>query len=60
MGSPHRGVNAVCDKCEEIDERITRYHRLMRQITDQQFVERTKAMIAELEAHKKALHPEQE
>jgi hypothetical protein len=50
----------MCDKCDELDKKIEHYRRLTRQITDQQFNERAIELIAELEANKKALHPEQE
>jgi hypothetical protein len=50
----------MCDKCVEIDKKIEHYRRLASQITDQQFIERALALIAELEGNKKALHPEQE
>lgn len=49
----------MCDKCKEIDERIEHYRRMMGHITDQQFNDRAKKLIAELEGNKKALHPEQ-
>jgi hypothetical protein len=50
----------MCDKCAEIDERIARYRRINEQIMDQQFNDRAKALIAQLEQEKAALHPEGE
>jgi hypothetical protein len=50
----------MCERCEEIDAKIAHYRRIMGHITDQQFNDRATELIAELEAHKKALHPEQE
>lgn len=55
--SPHRGENAVCDKCKEIDEKIEHYRLIVRQILDQEFNDRARALIANLEAEKAALHP---
>ena len=49
----------MCEKCKEIDERIAHYLRIMKHITDQQFSDRAKALIAKLELEKAALHPEQ-
>jgi hypothetical protein len=48
----------MCDKCVEINERIARYRRINEQIMDQQFNDRTKALIAELELEKAGFHPE--
>ena len=50
----------MCDKSDELDKKIEHYRRLASQITDQQFVERARALIAELEAEKAALHAEHE
>jgi hypothetical protein len=50
----------MCEKCVEIDDRIARYRRINEQIMDQQFNDRTKALIAELEREKAALHPDSE
>lgn len=49
----------MCEKCIEIDKNIERYRRIQRTIADQVTVDRTKELIAELEAQKAALHPEQ-
>ncbi len=49
----------MCDKCEEIDKTIERYRRIKERILDQMFVDRAKELIAELEAGKAALHPNQ-
>jgi hypothetical protein len=49
----------MCEKCEEIDKTIARYQRILLSIGDQVTVDRTKELIAELEAQKAALHPEQ-
>lgn len=48
----------MCEKCEEIDKTIARYQRILLLIGDQVTVDRTKELIADLEARKAALHPE--
>lgn len=49
----------MCDKCIEIDMKIERYQRILHAIGDQITIDRTKELIAALEAQKAALHPEQ-
>ena len=48
----------MCEKCVEIDKAIDRYRNIQRSIGDQVTVDRTKELIADLEAQKVALHPE--
>ena len=48
----------MCEKCVEIDKTIERYRQIERSIMDQLTVDRTKELIADLEAQKAALHPE--
>jgi hypothetical protein len=50
----------MCDKCVELDKRIERYRRILLSIGDQVTVDRTKELIADLQAQKASLHPEQE
>ena len=50
----------MCDKCIDIDKAIERFRQVQRTILDQRTVDRAKEMVAELEAKKDALHPEQE
>jgi beta-phosphoglucomutase-like phosphatase (HAD superfamily) len=50
----------MCDKCVEIDEKIRRYQNILRSITDQPTIEGAKRLIAELQAQKAVLHPQQE
>jgi len=57
---PYRREMPMCEKCQKIDETIDRYRRLAGQVTDQEFIERTQGLIAELQARKSALHPEQQ
>jgi hypothetical protein len=49
----------MCDKCDEIDKTIERYRRIQQRILDQQLADGAQKLIAELEADKAALHPEQ-
>jgi hypothetical protein len=48
----------MCDACDELDEKIEHYKKVRSAMTDQLTIERIKALIAELEAQKAALHPE--
>jgi hypothetical protein len=49
----------MCDKCTEIDKQIEHYQKIAFSLNDQLTIDRIKAAIAELEAQKAALHPEQ-
>ena len=49
----------MCEECKPIDERIERYRRLAKGINDPQTIDVIARMVAELEAQKKALHPEE-
>jgi len=49
----------MCEKCVEIDERIERYRRVLLSIGDQVTVDRARELIADLEAQKIVLHPDQ-
>lgn len=49
----------MCDKCAELDETLRRYRRISDSINDQLTIDRIKVVIADLEAQKVALHPEQ-
>jgi hypothetical protein len=48
----------MCEKCDEIDRTIERYRQIQRSILDQVTVDRTKELIAELQARKAEFHPE--
>jgi hypothetical protein len=52
------GANAVCDKCNEIDDKIERYRRFAQAVPNPEFVDRLNALIKDLEQEKAALHPE--
>ncbi len=49
----------MCDKCVEVDKKIEHYQRMLLSIGDQITVERLEALIADLQAQKATLHPEQ-
>jgi hypothetical protein len=60
MGHPRANAgNAMCDKCIEFDKRIDHYRRLVFGVQDQMMQEGAAKLIAELEAKKADLHPEQ-
>ena len=50
----------MCDKCDEIDEKIERYLRFAHAVPDQDFVDRLNALIKDLESEKAALHPKEQ
>jgi hypothetical protein len=54
------GNSGMCDKCVEIDEKIRRYQNILRSITDPPTVDGAKRLIADLQAQKTVLHPQQE
>ena len=49
----------MCDACDELDEKIEHYKKVMAAMTDQLTIEGITALIAELQAQKAALHPKQ-
>jgi hypothetical protein len=51
--------SSMCEKCIEIDKRIARLKAIAAQMLDQATVAAAGQLIAEMEDHKKALHPEQ-
>jgi hypothetical protein len=48
----------MCEKCVEIDSRITRLKGLANRILDQQMLDGMDKLVSELEAQKMELHPE--
>jgi hypothetical protein len=50
----------MCEKCVELDERIERFSRISRGITDQRTVDTIRSLIEKLRAGKAALHSEAE
>ena len=49
----------MCDKCARLDKKIEHYQKLFLGIDDQLTIDRIKSLIADLQAQKAALHPEQ-
>ncbi len=49
----------MCGKCAELDKKIDHYRQMVLSIGDQVTVERIEALIADLQAQKATLHPEQ-
>jgi hypothetical protein len=54
-----RTGSAMCDKCAKLDKKIEHYETMIVSIGDRVTVERLMAMVANLQAQKAALHPEQ-
>lgn len=46
----------MCEKCEDLDKKITRYTEFLRQRLDNLTSERIKEAIREMRQHKAALH----
>ena len=49
----------MCAYCEHIDDQIARYRFFHHRINDQQTLDSLERIIQELEAEKKALHPDE-
>ena len=52
-------VAAMCDKCTELDKKITHFQKLIKGVLDPQTVEGLNKLIKERQAQKAALHLEQ-
>jgi hypothetical protein len=50
---------SMCNKCDEIDQKIEHYRSIVSRLTDQLTNERIAELIADLEKQKAGLHPEQ-
>ena len=59
LTATHECGIAMCEKCVELDEKIERYRRITLSIVDPVTIDRAKELIADMEAQKIALHPEQ-
>jgi len=55
---PSVAERAMCKKCGEIEKTIQHYRRIERTIVDQVTVDRTKELIADLQAERDAPHSE--
>ncbi len=49
----------MCEKCDELDEKIEHYRKILLSIGDQITVERLAGLIGDLQTQKATLHPEQ-
>jgi hypothetical protein len=49
----------MCDKCARLDKKIEHYETMIVSIGDRVTVERLMVMVANLQAQKASLHPEQ-
>jgi hypothetical protein len=50
----------MCDKCVEIDKKTEHYRTIATSIMDQPMLDGIKELIEQMQAQKRALHPEQE
>ena len=50
----------MCEKCEELDDKIEHYRNLTARVTDRQTNEGIAKLIEDMQAQKAALHPERE
>ena len=48
----------MCEACGQLDEKIEHYKKVSAAMTDQLTIDGIRALIAELQAQKAALHPE--
>ena len=48
----------MCDKCQELDQKIARYLHILERVLDPLLAEGVGKLIGEAEAEKAALHPE--
>jgi hypothetical protein len=52
-------MDAMCEKCVELDGKIDRYQRMASRMTDQAMLDGIKELIERMQAQKIAIHPEQ-
>jgi hypothetical protein len=55
-----RAELGMCEKCKQLDEKIERYRRFSKAVTDALTLERIEKLIAELGAEKAGLHPDEQ
>jgi hypothetical protein len=48
----------MCAKCDELDNKIEHYRKILKLTTERQAIDGINATIADCHAKKKALHPE--
>ena len=59
MVPPHTGANAMCEKCDEIDQRIAHYRELAKRVIDQQTLDGIARLIAGMTGEKASFHSDQ-
>jgi hypothetical protein len=59
-GCPVQIGCSMCDECTEMDKKIVHYRRITLGINDPPTLETIMGLIAELEARKRALHPDKQ
>jgi hypothetical protein len=60
-GRPVRSaIISMCDKCQELENKIERFRLIMERVPDAQLAEGIIRLINEAEAERAALHPEQQ
>jgi hypothetical protein len=50
----------MCDKCEELDQKIEHYRQIIARVPDPLLAERVGKLIENLQVQKVAFHPEQQ
>jgi hypothetical protein len=50
----------MCDRCDELDEKIENYRKLASWVSDELALEGISTLIRQFEAEKRILHPEQQ
>ena len=48
----------MCGACEQLDEKIEHYKKVVSAMTDQLTIERITALVLEMQTQKTALHPD--
>jgi hypothetical protein len=59
LGAQMRSYN-MCEKCIELDEKISHYERLSLAVSDELTLDRIRDAVEQFKAAKAALHPEKE
>jgi hypothetical protein len=54
--TPHCGLASMCEKCLELDRRVSHLRTLIANVTDSQTIAAMNVMIEKIEAEKVALH----
>jgi hypothetical protein len=57
IGDEIAGPRVVCERCNEIDNKIERYKRMAKMINDRAALQAIDTIVADLEAQRLTLHP---